>query len=95
MKQQIPSTVCPLSNVKLGVFADMHQHNLKQMLNLNLFITVNPEDPAYFGNYIEKNLRALHEASGLDPQDIYKLSRNSFQVSFLNPAGKKILERIE
>jgi len=89
VKQQVPLTVCPLSNVKLGVFADMHQHNLKQMLNLGLFVTVNSDDPAYFGGYIVENFRALHEASGLDPQDIYKLARNSFQASFLNPAKKK------
>lgn len=89
VKQQVPLTVCPLSNVKLGVFADMRQHNLKQMLNLGLCVTVNSDDPAYFGGYIEENFRALHEASGLDPQDIYKLARNSFQASFLNPTEKK------
>jgi len=89
VKHQVPLTVCPLSNVKLGVFADMHQHNLKQMLSSGLFVTVNSDDPAYFGGYIEENFRALHEASGLDYQDIYKLARNSFQASFLNPPEKK------
>jgi len=79
-----------LSNVKLGVFADMHQNNLKQMLNLGLFVTVNSDDSAYFGGYIEENFRALNEASGLDPQDIYKLARKSLQASFLYPAEKKI-----
>jgi len=89
VKQEIPLTVCPLSNVKLGVFDDMPQHNLKHMLDLGLFVTVNSDDPAYFGGYIEENFRALHEAFGLDYQDIYKLVRNSFQASFLNPAEKK------
>jgi len=89
VKQQVPLTVCPLSNVKLGVFADMHQHNLKQMLNSGLLVTINSDDPAYFGGYIEENFSALHEASGLNSQDIYKLVRNSFQASFLNPADKK------
>jgi len=89
VKKQVPLTVCPLSNVKLGVFDTMNQHNLKQMLNLGLCVTVNSDDPAYFGGYIEENLRALTEALGLDSQDIYKLSRNAFQASFLNPAEKK------
>ena len=90
-KQQVPLTVCPLSNVKLGVFADMHQHNLKQMLNLGLFVTVNSDDPAYFGGYIKENLQALHEAHSLESEDIYKLARNAFRASFLNPMEKKKL----
>jgi len=89
VKKQVPLTVCPLSNVKLGVFDTMNQHNLKQMLNLGLCVTVNSDDPAYFGGYIEENLRALTEALGLDSQNIYKLSRNAFQASFLNSAEKK------
>jgi adenosine deaminase len=89
VKHQVPLTVCPLSNVKLGVFDDMQQHNFKQMLNSGLFVTVNSDDPAYFGGYIEENFRALNEASGLDPQDIYRLACNSFQGSFLSPAEKK------
>ena len=89
VKQQVPLTVCPLSNVKLGVFGDMHQHNLKQMLDLGLFVTVNSDDPAYFGGYIEENFRALYEAFGLNPQDIYMLARNSFQASFLRSGEKK------
>ena len=91
VKYQVPLTVCPLSNTKLGVFDNMNQHNLKQMLNLGLFVTVNSDDPAYFGGYIEENLIALTEALGLDSQDIYKLSRNAFQASFLNPIEKKKL----
>ena len=89
VKHHIPLTVCPLSNVKLGVFAGMQHHNLKQMLDLGLFVTVNSDDPAYFGGYIEENFRALQEAFGLDPQDIYRLVRNSFQASFLSPAEKE------
>ena len=86
--QRIPLTVCPLSNVKLGVFADMNQHNLKHLLNLGLIVTVNSDDPAYFGGYIEENFQVLRETLGLDFQDIYKLARNSFQASFLDPAEK-------
>jgi adenosine deaminase len=89
VKKQIPLTVCPLSNIKLGVFDHLRQHNLMQMLKLGLCVTVNSDDPAYFGGYIEENLRALHEALGMDSQDIYKLARNAFRASFLDPAEKK------
>jgi len=91
VKKQVPLTVCPLSNVKLGIFDNMNQHNLKQMLNLGLCVTVNSDDPAYFGGYIEENFMALHQAHSLESQDIYKLARNAFQASFLNPIEKKKL----
>jgi adenosine deaminase len=91
VKKQVPLTVCPLSNVKLGVFDNMNQHNLKQMLDLGLCVTVNSDDPAYFGGYIEENFMALHQAHSLESQDIYKLARNAFQASFLNPIEKKKL----
>jgi adenosine deaminase len=90
-KRQVPLTVCPLSNIKLGVFDNMKQHNLKQMLNLGLCVTVNSDDPAYFGGYMEENLRVLTEALDLDAKDIYKLSRNAFEASFLNSTEKKKL----
>jgi adenosine deaminase len=89
LKKQIPLTVCPLSNVKLRVFETMSRHNLKQMLDLGLCVTVNSDDPAYFGGYIEENFRALHETFGLNQQDIYQLCSNAFRASFLNPAEKK------
>ncbi len=89
VEKQIPLTVCPLSNVKLKVFDDMKQHNLKQMLDLGLWVTVNSDDPAYFGGYIEENFLALHQTQGLTTEDIYKLARNAFNASFLDPAQKK------
>ncbi len=96
VKEKVPLTVCPLSNVKLRIFENMNQHNLKQMLNLGLCVTVNSDDPAYFGGYIEENFRALHEVQGLDFQDIYKLARNGFQASFLNPKEKqKYLDELD
>jgi adenosine deaminase len=70
------------SNVKLKVFDDMKQHNLKQMIDLGLWVTVNSDDPAYFGGYIEENFR-------LTSEDIYKFARNAFKASFLDPAEKK------
>jgi len=89
VKKQVPLTVCPLSNVKLGVFDRLSQHNLPQLLKLGLCVTVNSDDPAYFEGYIEDNFRALHEHLGIDSQVIYKLTRNAFQASFLAPAEKK------
>ena len=89
VKKQVPLTVCPLSNIKLGVFDHLSQHNLMQMLKLGLCITVNSDDPAYFGGYLEENFRALHKALGLDSKDIYKLARNAFRASFLDPTPKK------
>ena len=88
-KNQVPLTVCPLSNIKLGVFDHLSQHNLMQMQKLGLCVTVNSDDPAYFGGYIEENFRALYEALRIDSQDIYKLARNAFRGSFLDPAEKK------
>ena len=89
VKNQIPLTVCPLSNIKLRVFDRLSRHNLLQMLKLGLCVTVNSDDPAYFDGYIEDNFRALHEHLDIDSRDIYKLSRNAFQASFLAPAEKK------
>ena len=89
VKNQIPLTVCPLSNIKLKVFDRLDQHNLLKMLKLGLRVTVNSDDPAYFGGYIEENYQAMQEALGLDSQDIYQLSRNAFEASFLEPAQKE------
>lgn len=86
---QIPLTVCPMSNVKLKVFDSMKKHNLMQMLASKLCVTVNSDDPAYFGGYIEENFLALHQAHGLTAEDVYKLARNAFKASFLGPAEKK------
>ena len=88
-EKQIPLTVCPLSNIKLKIFDHMKQHNLKQMIDIGLGVTVNSDDPAYFGGYIEENFLALHQAQGLTSEDIYKLARNAFRASFLNPAEKQ------
>ena len=88
-REQIPLTVCPISNVKLKVFDHMRQHNLKKMLELGLCVTVNSDDPAYFDGYIEENFLARHQAHELNFNDISKLARNAFNASFLNPIEKK------
>jgi adenosine deaminase len=89
--EQIPLTVCPLSNVKLCVFDKMRDHNLKRLLDLGLCATVNSDDPAYFGGYVAENFAAAQEALSLDREDIYRLARNSFQASFLADAEKQTL----
>jgi adenosine deaminase len=86
---RIPLTVCPLSNVKLGVFPSLARHNLKELLDQGLCVTVNSDDPAYFGGYVAENYRAAAGALGLSRQDIVQLAKNSFEASFLNPQEKR------
>jgi len=86
--ERIPLTVCPLSNVKLRVFPSMAAHNLKRLLDLGLCVSVNSDDPAYFGGYIEENFRAAQAALGLSRDDVYRLVGNAFRASFLAPQEK-------
>ncbi|MGF1519256.1 MAG: adenosine deaminase [Nodosilinea sp.] len=86
VEHQIPLTVCPLSNVKLCVFDDMAQHNLKQLMDLGLCVTVNSDDPAYFGGYMAENFDAVESALGLTPEQLVQLAKNSFKASFLSQA---------
>jgi adenosine deaminase len=86
--EHIPLTVCPLSNVKLGVFPRMEQHNLKRLLDRGLRITINSDDPAYFGGYILDNYVAAQKALGLTRKDLVTLARNSFAASFLPERDK-------
>lgn len=87
--EQVPLTVCPLSNVKLGVFRSMAQHNLKKLLDLGLCVSVNSDDPAYVGGYIFDNFQAAQAALNLSRDDIHRLARNSFQASFLRPEERR------
>ena len=91
IERQIPLTVCPLSNVKLKVFDSMEQHNLKKLLNLGLCVTINSDDPAYFGGYIAENYQAAAEALNLSQEEIYQLAKNSFRASFLTPEAQDAL----
>jgi adenosine deaminase len=86
--QNIPLTMCPLSNVRLAVFPRMEQHNLKRLLDRGLRVTVNSDDPAYFGGYVVANYVAAQRALGLTREDIATLARNSFVASFLPEADK-------
>lgn len=88
--EEIPLTVCPLSNVKLKVFSNMANHNLKQLLEAGLRVTVNSDDPAYFGGYISENYLAVAQALHLDRAAILLLAENSFRSSFLTEDEKTI-----
>jgi adenosine deaminase len=81
-------TVCPLSNLRLAVVDDMRHHPLKQMIERGLFVTLNSDDPAYFGGYLNENYRAVQEALNLDRGEIDLIARNGFAASFLSPAEK-------
>ena len=90
-KSRIPLTVCPLSNVKLRVFKSMQEHNLVSLLRAGLCVTVNSDDPAYFGGYINQNYVALFEAlPALTVQDAWQLASNSIEASFVPEAQKSV-----
>ena len=86
--KQIPLTVCPLSNLKLKVVSNLCKHPLKVMLHKGLCVTVNSDDPAYFGGYLGKNFKEIAKASEMTLEDIYQLAKNSFTASFLEPLEK-------
>jgi len=94
--EQIPLTVCPLSNVKLRVFSTIEQHNLATLLRRGLRVTVNSDDPAYFGGYLGENYVASAHALGLDEQEVCALARNSFLASFLDdPDRQRFVSEID
>jgi adenine deaminase len=88
VRERVPLTVCPLSNVRLRVFDRMEDHNLKRLLRGGLCVTVNSDDPAYFGGYLAENYLAAYRALGLSRADILQLANNSFEASFLSQAAK-------
>ncbi len=95
-REQIPLTVCPLSNVKLRVFPDMAAHNLRQLLDAGLCVTVNSDDPAYFGGYVNANYMAVQQALGLGVDDLYQLARNSLEAAFADAKTKeKLMRRLD
>lgn len=88
IRLKIPLTVCPLSNLRLKVIDSMVKHPLRIMMERGLLVTVNSDDPAYFGGYINENYLAVSKALNLTAEDIYNLAKNSFEASFLKQ-GKK------
>ena len=88
VKRKIPLTVCPLSNAKLGVFKSLEKHNLKKMLNEGLMVTINSDDPAYFGGYINEIFLETALSLDLNEDEIINLAKNSFEASFLSSKEK-------
>jgi adenosine deaminase len=87
-----PLTVCPLSNLRLAVVKNLASHPLARMLAAGLKVTVNSDDPAYFGGYVNDNYRQVAEAVQLTPADVVALARNSFDASFLPDAMKRAFD---
>ena len=88
-KNQIPLTVCPLSNIKLKVFNTLEDHNLIKMLEKKLMVMVNSDDPAYFGGYLNKNFIEIQKALNLSYEEIKTLLANSFKSSFMKDTKKE------
>lgn len=88
-RERVPLTVCPLSNLRLRVFERMADHNLRFLLEQGLCVTVNSDDPAYFGGYLQDNYLAVTEALSLTRAQLVQLARNSIEASFLDPAIKQ------
>ena len=95
-REQIALTVCPLSNVKLRVFEAMEGHNMLRLLDAGILATVNSDDPAYFGGYINANFEALFDALPLQRRHAYQLARNSFTAAFLpEPMKQAYIDRLD
>ncbi len=91
---RIPLTVCPLSNIKLRVFDNMAQHNIVDMLRRGLCVTINSDDPAYFGGYITDNFLAVADAHAMSSAEIARFSFNAIEASFISEQEKRRLETI-
>lgn len=86
--EKMPLTVCPLSNLKLCVVDDMQQHNIRRLLQQGVHVTVNSDDPSYFGGYMNDNFIAIAEALDLSNEELKQLAINSFEASFITDAKK-------
>lgn len=88
---QMPLTVCPLSNLKLKVFADMASHNVVELLRMGLCVTINSDDPAYFGGYMTDNFMAVAQAHPMNHDELAQLTYNAIAASFISEQEKSIL----
>ncbi len=88
-RKKIPATVCPLSNIKLRVFNSMAEHPIKKFLDLGLCVTINSDDPSYFGGYIEENFLAVQHSFSLTKAQLAQFAINSFEASFLPTTSKQ------
>ena len=91
IETQMPLTICPLSNVKLRVFDNMASHTILDMLDLGVCVTVNSDDPSYFGGYMTENFLALYDSLGLTKDQATRLVKNSIDASFVEESRKKEL----
>jgi len=89
VNEQTALTICPLSNLKLAVVDNLTQHPLKDMLELGILVTVNSDDPSYFGGYLNENYIAVQEALELSQEQVITLVKNSVTASFLPDIEKK------
>ena len=89
VEEKIPLTVCPLSNIKLCVFKEMKDHNYRELLQKGLVATINSDDPAYFGGYMNQNFIETAEALELTKEELALSSKNAFNASFISDAQKK------
>ena len=87
-RARVPLTVCPLSNQKLCVFPDLADHNIGALLDAGLCVTINSDDPAYFGGYMNENFVQTFAATGLTAQQAYQLAANSFEASFISESQR-------
>lgn len=87
--EKMPLTVCPLSNLKLCVVNDMADHNIRRLLQQGVHVTVNSDDPSYFGGYMNDNFIAIAEALALDNDELKQLAINSFEASFISDEEKQ------
>jgi len=95
-EKQIPLTVCPLSNLKLCVIDDMKQHNILALLDAGLLVTVNSDDPTYFGGFLNANFEALANSLDVNEETIKSLAINSFKASFLSDGDKaKYIQQVK
>lgn len=82
--RSLPLTVCPLSNLSLGIVDSLDRHSLREMLDAGLMVTLNSDDPAYFGGYVNENYQAMQDHLGLDDAALAQIARNSFHAAFLD-----------
>eukprot|EP01126_Amoeba_proteus_P059057 TRINITY_DN7687_c0_g2_i4.p1 TRINITY_DN7687_c0_g2~~TRINITY_DN7687_c0_g2_i4.p1 ORF type:complete len:238 (+),score=48.02 TRINITY_DN7687_c0_g2_i4:386-1099(+) len=87
-REKICLTMCPLSNIRLGVFPSLDKHNIKDLLEQGLLVSVHSDDPSYFGGYLNQNFISIYQNLNLSQSQIFKLGRNAIEGSFLNEEGK-------
>jgi adenosine deaminase len=96
VRERVPLTMCPLSNLRLKGITDLSLHPIKRALDAGLMATVNSDDPSYFGGYVNENYKAVVDAVGLDTTDVIKLAQNSVAASFVDDRRKQeLLDKIE